>query len=153
MNAQRFIAQVEPRPRGSIAIRLPFDPSTVWGDKDRHYVTGSIEGRRLRGKLTPMEPGTYYLQLGPAWCRDRRLAPGEPVSVELEPEGPQLYSMAPDIATALTAEPAARRFFESLATFYRNGYIDWIEQAKRPETRAKRIEGTVAALIARRQSR
>ena len=37
------------------------------------------------------------------------------------------------------SEPEARAFFESLATFYRNGYVRWIEGAKRPETRSARI--------------
>jgi uncharacterized protein YdeI (YjbR/CyaY-like superfamily) len=42
----------------------------------------------------------------------------------------------------------ARRFFESLATFYRNGYVRWVEGAKRPATQATRITETVAALRA-----
>lgn len=153
MKAQQFVAQVEARPRGGVAIRLPFDPSTVWGDKERHYVKGSIERRTLRGTLTANESGVYYLQLGPAWCRDRPLTPGEAVTVELEPEGPQLDSMTPDIAAALRAEPAARRVFESLATFYRNGYVDWVEGANRPKTRMRRIQEAVNALKAGRQSR
>ena len=59
--------------------------------------------------------------------------------------------LASDIADALSAEPDARRFFESLATFYRKGFIDWIEAAKRPETRARRITATVHALRAGRR--
>jgi uncharacterized protein YdeI (YjbR/CyaY-like superfamily) len=54
--------------------------------------------------------------------------------------------MAPDIAAALHAEPAGRRFFESLPTFYRKNFVRWIDGAKRPETRAKRIAETVATL-------
>jgi uncharacterized protein YdeI (YjbR/CyaY-like superfamily) len=61
--------------------------------------------------------------------------------------------MAPDLAAALTAAPDARRFFESLATFYRKGFVDWIESAKRPDTRATRIEATVDALRAGRRER
>jgi uncharacterized protein YdeI (YjbR/CyaY-like superfamily) len=53
----------------------------------------------------------------------------------------------------LETEPDARRFFESLATFYRKGYIRWIEQAKRPETRDRRIAETVAALKAGKRQR
>jgi uncharacterized protein YdeI (YjbR/CyaY-like superfamily) len=67
--------------------------------------------------------------------------------------GPQVASLAGDIAAALEAEPDARRFFESLATFYRKGYIRWIEQAKRPETRDRRIAETVAALKAGKRER
>jgi hypothetical protein len=145
MTARDFTATVEARARGGIAIRLPFDPSAEWGDKDRHDVTGTVDHRKVRGKLLPID-GAYYLELGPAWCRDFNLAPGAAVAVSLSPEGPQLASMAPDLAMALEAEPRARRFFESLPTFYRKNFVRWIEQAKRPETRAKRIADTLATL-------
>ncbi len=61
--------------------------------------------------------------------------------------------MADDLADALRAEPVAQRFFESLATFYRKGFVDWVESAKRPDTRAKRIAETVAALKQGRRER
>ena len=48
--------------------------------------------------------------------------------------------MTEDIADALEAEPAARRAFDSLATFYRKGWLRWIEATKgRPKVRAERI--------------
>ena len=50
------------------------------------------------------------------------------------------------MASALDAEPQAKAFFEALATFYRNTYIKWIESAKRPETRAARINEMVELL-------
>jgi uncharacterized protein YdeI (YjbR/CyaY-like superfamily) len=61
--------------------------------------------------------------------------------------------MAPDLAEALEAEPDARRFFESLATYYRKNFVRWIEQSKRPETRAKRIAETIATLKAGKRER
>jgi uncharacterized protein YdeI (YjbR/CyaY-like superfamily) len=66
----------------------------------------------------------------------------------MTPEGPQRSTMPPDFVAALEAEPDAMRFFESLATFYRNAYVRPIEEAKRPETRARRIAAAVAALKA-----
>jgi uncharacterized protein YdeI (YjbR/CyaY-like superfamily) len=41
----------------------------------------------------------------------------------------------------------------SLATFYRTGYVRWIEEAKRPETRARRIAETVEALAEGKKQR
>jgi uncharacterized protein YdeI (YjbR/CyaY-like superfamily) len=61
--------------------------------------------------------------------------------------------LAEDIAAALAAEPDARRFFESLATFYRKNFMRWIEGARRPETRAKRIAETVATLTSGKRER
>lgn len=115
--------------------------------KGRHDVTGSVGGRKVRGRLVA-RGGGQYLELGPAWCRDNPVADGAEVTVTLAPEGPQVASMSADVAAAFDAAPDARRFFESLATFYRRGFIRRIEGAKRPETRARLIAQTVAALKA-----
>jgi hypothetical protein len=147
-----FTATVESRSRGGIAVKLPFDPSVEWGTKDRYDVTGTINCRKVRGRLTSVD-GAHYLELGPAWCRDGSIAIGARVSVWLGPEGPQVASLAPDLVAALDAEPDARRFFESLATFYRKNFVRWIEDAKRPETRARRVAETVAALKAGKRER
>ena len=146
-SAQTFATAVESRPGGGVAIRVPFDPSTAWGAKDRHHVAGTIGGLEVRGTVTSVGD-EHYLLLGPSWCRDPRVGPGARVTVSLAPEGPQVGALASDIRAAFEAEPGARRFFESLATFYRNGFIDRIEAAKRPETRARRIAEMLADLNA-----
>ena len=69
---------------------------------------------------------------------------GQVVDVILQPEGPQVDELAADIAIALNAKPDARRSSPSRRS-YRNGFIDWIEAAKRPDTRARRIADTVHA--------
>ena len=147
-----FMATIEPRRGGGIAVPLPFDPSVEWGAKDRHDVTGTVAGHKVRGKLRQVDE-QHYLELGPAWCRDASVAPGSSVPVSLGPEGPQVDAMAPDLATAFEHEPEARHFFESLATFYRKNFMRWIDQAKRPETRARRITETIATLKAGKRER
>ena len=152
MIEQEFTASADGRPGGGIAIKLPFDPSAVWGERDRYDVTGTINGYKVRGKLAS-RAGGHVLELGPAWCRDGTIVDGVQVVVVLAPEGPQFGAMAEDIATALTSEPTARRFFESLPTFYRKNFMRWIDDAKRPETRAKRIAETVATLKSGKRER
>ena len=49
-------------------------------------------------------------------------------------------------ADAIRADPQARRFFESLATHYRTNYVSWVDLAKRPETRSRRVAEVVHAL-------
>jgi hypothetical protein len=149
---RKFSAPVESRPKGKIAIKVPFDPSAEWGEKAIHHVTGSVYSVPVRGPLI-REGDAYYLELGPAWNRGRRPPVGSSVEVVLSPEGPQFSSLAKDFADALGAEPEARAFFESLATFYREGFVRWIEEAKRPDTRSKRIAETIDALKAGRKSR
>ena len=127
-------------------IAIPFNPNEVWGVKQRHHITGTINGCKVRGSLG--SDGTqYFLPLGAAWRRDNGLDAGTAVEVVLSAEGPRAENMAADITAALDAEPQARAFFESLATFYRT-YVKWIESAKRPETRAARIAEMVTLLKA-----
>lgn len=48
-----------------------------------------------------------------------------------------------DLVAALATEPGARDAFDALAPGCRREYIEWIVEAKRAETRAKRIAQTV----------
>jgi uncharacterized protein YdeI (YjbR/CyaY-like superfamily) len=66
----------------------------------------------------------------------------------LTPEGSQADTLASDVRATLEAEPEAKAFFESLATFYRNTYIRWIESAKPPATHAAQIAEMIGLLKA-----
>src|SRR5258708_39742919 len=79
-----------------------------------------MNGVGVRGPLEQFGKG-YFLPLGPAWRRDSGLHLGEPVTVVLEPAGPQSEALAPDIVAALAAHPDAKQFFDGLATFLSQG--------------------------------
>ena len=133
-------------------IEIPFNPNEVWGTKERHAITGSVNGCQVRGSLV-LDGSHYFLSLGAAWRRDNGLDVGAKVDVRLSPEGPQTESLSPDINHSLEADPQAKAFFQSLATFYRRNYIQWIESAKRPETRSKRIDEMLKLLQAERKEK
>jgi hypothetical protein len=130
-----------------VFIPIPFSPNDAWGVKQRHHIRGTVNGHTVRGSLGS-DGRQYFLPLGAAWRRGCGLEAGDPVDVALSPEGPQSENLSTDVASALDAEPQAKTFFESLATFYRNTYIKWIESAKRPETRAARIQEMIELLNA-----
>lgn len=138
------------RPGGGHSVALPFDPTVAWGERDQYHMHGTVAGHRFRGSLAQAD-GAWSLQLGPAWCRAPGFRPGDEVEVVMGPEGWQSTTLGADVSAAFAAEPAAARFFDSLPSFYRNNYARWIESAKRPETRAKRIAETVD--LARRGER
>jgi hypothetical protein len=129
--------------RRRVLVPVPFDPDRIWGPKKAHHVTGTVNGMGVRAVIEPLGEGRGIL-LGPAWRRDCGIAPGDEVAVVLFPEGPQRDDLALDIAAALAAEPAAAAFFDSLAQFYRNAYLRWIDATKRcPEVREARIAEVV----------
>ena len=148
MSSQRFDAYVAEGPRGHALIAVPFDPDQAWGAKARHPVGGTINGRHVRGTITP-DGGGWTFTLSPMWMRDAGVAAGENVTAELAPEGPQRGDLAEDIAAALEASPAAAAFFDTLAQFYRKAYLTWIDATKRrPDLRAARIAEMVDLLAA-----
>jgi hypothetical protein len=142
MEPQHFRGVPAARPNGGIRVGVPFDPAAVWDDRDAYHVAGTIGGHRFRAALTRTAP--WMLELGPAWCRVPGFEPGEVVEVDVVLEGPQSTTMGPDVAEAFAAEPEAKRFFDSMPTFYRNNVARSIAGAKRPGTRSKRIIEAVA---------
>ena len=148
-----FQARVDPTAGGGAVIVLPFDADLEWGEKGVHHVNGCIAGCAVRGPLR-RDGDRWLLALGPAWLRDCPVSPGAEVQVNLRPEGPQRADLAPDFAEALAAEPEAGEFFDSLATFYRKGYLRWIDATKRrPDVRRERIAEVVALLKARQKAK
>jgi hypothetical protein len=153
MTEQRFTATVAAAPRGSVLIPVPFDPDAVWGAKARHLVGGTVDGVRVRGSVEPAGDG-YGFTLGPMWVRDCDVEVGRTVTVTIAPEGPLRGDLAPDVAAALDAHPAAGAFFDSLAQFYRKAYVRWIEATKRrPEQRPERIAEMIRLLEAGEKER
>ena len=58
---------------------------------------------------------------------------------EAPPKPMRTIDVPDDFSIALAATPAAAQVFDRLAPSHRYEYLEWITEAKRPETRAKRI--------------
>jgi uncharacterized protein YdeI (YjbR/CyaY-like superfamily) len=56
---------------------------------------------------------------------------------------PRTVEVPGDLAVALADDAAAKAAFGSLSFTHKREYVEWIEEAKRPETRERRIAGTV----------
>lgn len=72
--------------------------------------------------------------------------PGETIEVVIELDGAERTIQVPDdLAVALDEAGIADRFAD-LAPSHRKEYVRWITEAKRPETRAKRVEEAVGRI-------
>jgi hypothetical protein len=56
---------------------------------------------------------------------------------------PRSVKAPADLLAALAKKPKARKTFEGFAYSHRKEYVSWIEEAKRPETRARRVAQAV----------
>ena len=61
---------------------------------------------------------------------------------------PSVSALPPYIEETLKSDPRAWHFFTQLAPSYRRSYIDWIESAKRQETKERRLREALDLLAA-----
>ncbi|EMR03775.1 YdeI/OmpD-associated family protein [Cesiribacter andamanensis] len=60
--------------------------------------------------------------------------------------GPRQLEIPQEVQQLLDQHPAESAFFEGLAYTHRKEYVHWITEAKRPETRQRRLEQMLALL-------
>ena len=67
------------------------------------------------------------------------------VDVELD-TAPRTVDLPPDLAAALAKDPEARSAFDALSYTHRKEYVRWITEAKRDETRQRRLHRSIELL-------
>jgi uncharacterized protein YdeI (YjbR/CyaY-like superfamily) len=73
---------------------------------------------------------------------------GDRVRIEMELDTePRTVVVPDDLRAALADVPAARAAFAKLSYPHQREYVQWIEQAKRAETRARRVADTVRRVV------
>lgn len=111
---------------------------------------GESGGMGHYGKITALSdmPGDNQIKAELVAACERieahRKSPRRPASEKSQPrpEPP----LSPEFAAALEANPAAKAALAGFAPSHRREYVDWISEAKRPETRDKRIAQAIAQL-------
>jgi uncharacterized protein YdeI (YjbR/CyaY-like superfamily) len=106
-----------------------------------------VNGTPFRGRLM-VYGGVTYLGFRKE-IRDAAggIEQGDEVEVVIErDDAPREVEVPEALASALAEEPEARAVFESLAFTHRKEYANWIAEAKREETRARRVERALAML-------
>jgi len=133
-------------------IVLPDETTQLWGERLHYYLAGELAGRPFRGRAE-RQHSEIILPVGAAWLRDNGVQPMHEFTCALQLESPVLEELADDIREAIQADQQAQRFFEDIAPFYRKNYLRWIESARTPATRARRIAETVQSLREGRMQR
>jgi len=68
-------------------------------------------------------------------------------------EAPRTVKPPADLARALKVNPAAKARWEELSFTHRKEYVEAIEEAKKPETRARRIAKAIEQLAGENHTR
>jgi uncharacterized protein YdeI (YjbR/CyaY-like superfamily) len=112
-------------------------------------------------RFTPRRPRSLWSKTNrakaEALLRDGRMQPGGLAEIERAKadgrweaayDGPRTAEVPPDLQAALDAQPEARAFFATLNAANRYAVLWRVQTAKKPDTRARRIE-TLVAMLAR----
>ena len=135
---------------GEVAgMNIPFDVKEVWG-KARVLVAGTINGFKFRSTVCRMA-GEYFMCVNRQMREGGKCGVGDTVTVVMEPDtAPRTIEAPPDLKKALKTNKAAQDAWDRYAYTHRKEFAQWITEAKKPETRARRLEKSVAMLAAGR---
>jgi hypothetical protein len=124
------------------AIPLTFDPKAVFG-KVRAPVKVTLNGYTYRSTIAAMG-GPPFIPLRRSHREAARLEGGEVVEVRLDLDTEPRKVVAPrDLLRALGAIPGGMDCWRALSYTHQREHVEAIEDAKKPETRARRIERAV----------
>jgi hypothetical protein len=142
----RFDGDVEQRNRGFV-VQLPFDPKEVFG-RVRAPVVVTVNGHSFR--TTTMRYGEVDLIGLNREVRDAAgLSAGARPTFDVTADTQPREVDVPDaLAVALREDAGARDAFDALSYTHRREYARWIEEAKREETRQRRVARAVELLRA-----
>jgi hypothetical protein len=130
---------------GGRAILIPKELAETFSSK-RPPVRAHVNGVEYRSRLM-VYGGKSYLGLRKDLLRQLEVGVGDSVQVELlEDHEERVVVEPPELTQALADDPAAQAAYEKLPFTHRNEYARWIDEGKKPETRADRVAKTIKRL-------
>jgi hypothetical protein len=125
------------------AIPLTFEPKAVFG-KVRAPVRVTLNGYTFRSTIAAMG-GPCFIPFRKSHREAAGLEGGETLKVTLELDTEKREVKPPaDLVKALKASPGVLERWRALSYTHQREHVEAIEDAKKPETRARRIAAAVS---------
>ena len=142
----RFRAEVELGGKTATGLRVPSEVVEALGAGRRPPVRVTIGGHTYRSTVAS-RGGVYLLPLSAENRAGAGVTAGDEVEVDVElDDAPREVLVPDDLAAALAGDEAARTTFEALPFSHKQRHVLAVEDAKTPETRARRVEKAVVTL-------
>ena len=151
MTKKTFTATIQNAGGGGAFVEVPFDVEAAFGAK-RPKVKATFEGIPYRGILTRMGTEHHLLIILKGIREQIGKTFGDEVKVTVEPDlEERVIEIPKDLMKELKKDKEAQAFFDKLSYTHRREYVMWINEAKKEETRARRIIETVTRLKQKRR--
>ena len=127
-------------------IQVPDEVVEALGSSKRPAVAVTLNGYTYRNTIAVMG-GRYMVGVSAEVRAASGVKGGDELEVEIVlDDQPRVLEVPPDLQAALDAAPAAKAAFEKLSYSNKRRHVEPIVAAKALETRARRIEKSVAEL-------
>jgi hypothetical protein len=134
---------------GGHLIDVPPQVVEALEGKGRIAVTATFDGVPYRGSIVRLGDGAV-LGVLKAIMAQAGVSVGDTLTVVVRNDDASREVEVPDdLAEALARNDEARTVFDGLSFSHRREHVNSITEAKRPETRARRVERTIQALLER----
>ena len=146
-----FRTEVTLAGKTATGLRVPDEVVEALGGGKRPPVAVTVGAHTYRTTVAPMG-GAFWIPLAAEHREAAGVQAGQQVDVRVELDtAPRATPLPEDLDAAL--DDAARAHFSGLAPSHRKEWVRWVEEAKKPETRATRIAKTAEALKAGKKTR
>ncbi len=140
----KFTAELIAGRSGGVGVEFPYDVENEFGTKGHVKVKVQFDGENYRGSLAPMGGGVHYIGVTKAIRNAIGKTVGETVEVVLAIDTePRTVEIPSDFLMELKKIPGADKIFENFVFTHKKEYVRWIEEAKKEETRKRRINKAV----------
>ena len=143
----RFTAELEAARAGGAIVLIPAEIATALGGLKQMRVIGTINGVAYHSSTMPYGGRGLFMGVHKATREAAGVAFGDTVEVTVaRDERPRVVEIPADLAAALAANPVAQAAFDRLSFTNRKEIATSVAEAKRPETRERRLAAAMARL-------
>jgi hypothetical protein len=142
----RFRTTIQQSGKTAMGLEVPASAVEALAAGKRPPVTVTINGYTYRNTIAVMG-GVYMIGVSADHRGPAGVTAGDQVEVELALDtAPREVAVPPELAAALAADPAAKATFDKLSYSNQSWHALQVTGTNNPETRARRIGKSIAAL-------
>jgi len=132
----------------ALYIDFPYDVQEIYGVKGQVKILATYDGVPYRGSMVKMGGPCHILLVRIDIRKQIGKNPGDTVHVTVQRDTePRIVEVPEDLEVDFEHNPAAKQFYETLSFTNRKEYARWVDEAKRPETRANRVALSIEKLL------
>jgi hypothetical protein len=129
-------------------VEFPYDVQQEFGTKGQVKVMATFDNYTYRGSLVKMGRDCHFIGITKLIRATIGKNPGDRVHVIIRRDTePRRVEVPADLSHLLQSHPEAEIMFNALSYSNRKAWVQWINSAKKEETRQRRLKETIEKLL------